>query len=516
MNFIGSASRGTDYPAGSMQMQSLGYGVPADRRTSAAADVLAPPAWELLSLILLVVCYVLVDGLFGADSYETLNVFGPLALAAVLAAGAAHMARVDVKAVWTAIFWFRIATGLYFGLGSTMPYFVNTKSLLYMQVFYDPSAEEIFTLNLIVALSTLTVLASSRIAAKIWKQGRYRATLSFDSNVLPIAGLAFAVIGVTVKYFILLPITLNDTGGDPIPGVIQSMGLLPPVALYMLTVWSLRHRPMLLPVMVAFLALQILTGLIEFNKSEIIQPVLLFFLAFLSRRTSIPRLVVSVACVAFVFTTVVPVVDYGRGVLLQRYRSLSRGSLGERFDILKDHFSGDVIAAGGDDIQGSLVRISYVNVATFAIANYNAGKPGFSLDNGLVVIIPRILWPNKPNVTDVGFEFNALSTENSESSASPGLMAEAYWDLGWFGIPILMVPLGVILLLFGRYAMWILNTGRWGYFPLVLFVMRTGLRVDGFFTIDVIGSVAVLAVLHTVAHGVERLWAALDMKRALS
>jgi hypothetical protein len=217
---------------------------------------------------------------------------------------------------------------------------------------------------------------------------------------------------------------------------------------------------------------------------------------------------------AIVFGASVPVVDYGRNILLPRYQSLMGAPLEERLGILRAFYSGDRLAETGEDIQSSVARICYLYVATFAMANYDAGKPGFSLGNFFAIFIPRFLWPDKPIMTDIGIEFNVLANGSATSASGPGLFAEAYWNFGWFGIPILIVPLGVILLLFGRYAMWILNTGRWAYFPLVLLLMRTGLRVDGFFTVDVFASIPVLIILHTMGYGAERLLSATNIRRA--
>jgi len=48
--------------------------------------------------------------------------------------------------------------------------------------------------------------------------------------------------------------------------------------------------------------------------------------------------------------------------------------------------------------QGSLLRVSFVNVAAFVVAQYDHGLPGDSLRDTLYSFIPRFLWPEKPVV----------------------------------------------------------------------------------------------------------------------
>src|SRR5260221_335879 len=86
---------------------------------------LMAPIWELAGLVLLLVFCLLVDQIFGAQSDDFINVAGPLWLTTILWLGAFRMAWLDAGAIWTALFWFRVATGLYFGVGALVPVLAN-------------------------------------------------------------------------------------------------------------------------------------------------------------------------------------------------------------------------------------------------------------------------------------------------------------------------------------------------------------------------------------------------------
>ena len=41
------------------------------------------------------------------------------------------MGTADSRAIWTPLFWFRVATLIYFGLGNIAPMIMNSASLIY-------------------------------------------------------------------------------------------------------------------------------------------------------------------------------------------------------------------------------------------------------------------------------------------------------------------------------------------------------------------------------------------------
>jgi hypothetical protein len=59
-----------------------------------------------------------------------------------------------------------------------------------------------------------------------------------------------------------------------------------------------------------------------------------------------------------------------------------------------------------------------------------------------IVAIPRFGSPEKPNLNL--FRVNMLAINNPNSLCWPGRYAEAYWNFGWIGIPVLLISLGVI------------------------------------------------------------------------
>jgi hypothetical protein len=477
------------------------------------SDPLAPPIWEITGLAALVCFYGIGDQLFGEPSYRLSNSIGPVWLVGVLGCGAYRMTRVNPNAVLTGLFWFRIATLLYFGIGSLIPSHVNLTTKLYVDVFFRAEPYHLFKLNLIVALSTLAVLSGAAVTARLWVHNRRKAAMAAgDRQLLPI-GMAFAAIGFAIKLLVIIPFQLGAFGEEGLPGIVLTLGLLAQVALYMLTRYAVRYRPALLPVMVVVLLLDILTSVLVLNKSDATISLMMFVLAYLSQRISIGRLAIAAASIVAVFITIVPITDFGRLEAARRYGSFVGGALSERWEVIKQYYSTTSTMPVEEELQSGLARISYVNAGAFAIDRYDAGHPGPSIDNAWVIIIPRLLWPEKPVLTNIGLEFNAMATGNANSASAPGLFADAYWAMGWLGIPVLMLPLGVIFGLLARYSLWVIECGRWMYFPLVLLAMKIGLRVDGFYLTDVLGPLPILVFLHVGIWCIENVLASMIRPR---
>jgi len=125
---------------------------------------------------------------------------------------------------------------------------------------------------------------------------------------------------------------------------------------------------------------------------------------------------------------------------------------------------------------------------------HDAGMTGDSLGYALTVMVPRFIWPNKPEITAIGADLYTAATAQTGSSISPGLFAEAYWNFGWLGVPFLMIPLGIILGLFSQYSLYIGETENWLHLPVVFLGVQIGTRVDGTYVADVIGASGIALV----------------------
>jgi hypothetical protein len=454
---------------------------------------LTTPPWELVWLTLLLAAYLLSDALFGQAGYEFMNHVGPVWLATVLSLGALRMARMDAGSIWTPLFWFRASTAAYYGFGSLVPLFADPARRAYMQAFFRFYSEDMAKANIIFVVAVIVVLLASNAWLSAFGQGRAdpRAHKRGGGAMLA-AGLLFLAVGATVKYVLVLPYAFGITD-FVLPGSVATLGKFTFAAIFLLTAWSRAHARSLLPLMAAFAVLDMLAGAVSFNKSEVLGALIMFLLAFIWPRMTPLRLAVAASLVVLTYVALVPIVNFGRSELFQRYGTLGEAELSERVEILSR-----AIGTAHTDPAASrgMSRLSYTNQATFAVHEYDSLRPGESYVNILAVFVPRVFWPDKPIITQVANDFNAAATGNPNSASSPGLFAEAYWNFGWVGVILVMATLGAILAGLSRYALSVVQAGLWFYFPVVLLAMRIGFRTDGYFVVDVAGATVLAVALH--------------------
>ena len=110
--------------------------------------------------------------------------------------------------------------------------------------------------------------------------------------------------------------------------------------------------------------------------------------------------------------------------------------------------------------------------------------------------IPRIIYPEKPIITDVGRELSYAANGNDNSSSSAGLAAEAYWNGGWLYTISVAIFLALVFGLWTIYSYEVIQRKAWHLFFVVLIGMRMAIRVDGAFVSDIIGPIALVVLAH--------------------
>jgi hypothetical protein len=462
----------------------------------------------LVSLCLLLATYLVGDWLLGTSTVDSLNIVGPVFLTIILGIGALRMVLLDDAAIWTALFWFRVSTGVYFGAGALVPLLARDAVRIYLESFFLFHGEQIAKVNLIVVAACIAVLGAANMFLAIAGDPRRKRTEVEErskwagAEMLSI-GLLFLLIGGVVKYLYTVPSMLGLTS-FVLPGAVSPIGHFTYAALFFLTTWSRAHAKGAFPFILAFVLLEMAIGVLSLSKAEVLTPLLIFLCALVRLKLTLWRLGAVVAALMVCYVSVVPIVNSGRAEHWRRYQSLGGADLKERLEILSLALDNFGSVDESNSVESSLARISYVNQATFAVHLYDSGHAGDTLSQVLLVFIPRLLWPDKPITTQVAVEFNIAATGVPTSASSPGLFAEAYWNFGWAGLILLMVPLGVLLAFLSRYTLDVFHRENWVYFPVVILAMRIGFRTDGYYVPDVVGALVILISLHLVLYLLDR------------
>lgn len=468
-------------------------------------ESIATPAWELVSLTCLVAFYIVVAEFGGETTLWLRLIAGPVVLAGILLAGAVRMILADAAAMWTALFWFRVSAAIYYGIGNLSPYVLPDEFRIYMETFFQFTDADVAQVNVLFAVSVLAVLLAAKGFITFISAIAGAARPSTSTRAMLAVGLLFLAIGAPIKYFLVLPTMLNIMD-FVVPGAVGTFGNFTVPALFFITAYAFEHDRRYVPMAVLLVVLEGSIGLLAMTKQGVMTPLIVFLLALLRTRVTLPRLLAAGAIVVFMFVAIIPIVIDGRIELGNRYGTDFKAGFGERVEVLSRAVTGDLRTISSETSASgiALVRISYVNQASFAMHLYDSGQAGSTLENAYAAFIPRFLWPDKPIMTTIGSDFNMMARGSEASSSSPTLAGEAYWNFGWMGVLIVMGPAGILFAALSRYALDMLHSGRWIFFPAVILGMQIGHRVDGHVVADLFGAPVILIGTHMVLAVVER------------
>lgn len=477
---------------------------PATVSNEVSAEItasLAPSRIELGALALLNTVYLLALT-SGGVILDITNLAGPSFLVLILGSGAARMLRGSINTLWTPLFWVRVSSIAYFGVGSIVPYIVNEQTRMALDAFYSTYPEDVAHFNLVNGFFILTAFTAFRAASLFTVQQSTRPG-TYLFNYVPeacgIGNAAFAGVclgvGMVVRYLILLPHSFGLVVSY-VPAWLANVAQLSLVGYYLGTLEALRQRPILVYPIVALALLDFTTGLLEFSKTSALLPLIMIVIALVQHYRRLWVTGVLLIVVVATFFAIAPVVTYGRTMLGKMNGTVFSGTLDQRLNILQSYSPAAAEIEMNSDLQGGWARLSYVAAGSFVIDQYDAGRPGTTFRNAGFALIPRVLYPNKPNITGVGSELSIAINGNDTSQISAGWPPELYWDGGWTFVFLGALLMGTIFAVLSLYAMTVLHYNSVHLLLAVLMGLRMGTRMDGFVVPDVLGVLPIIIVMH--------------------
>jgi hypothetical protein len=384
------------------------------------------------------------------DATDLLNTWAPISLAACCLGGIAHLVRTSGLWLWSPLASILAAIAVFHGLGPLLHIFGDPAAIAYANQFAMVEGNDLARTNLLNLWSTAALLATFTVCFPLSRklQVRFRKSSLGKSARKAIGLVTWGIIGVALplKYFVVLPYFLGWTDPDfVLPGFVVVLGNLSLLCMFLLLYYAWTYSALLYIPATAILLLEIVTGLICFNKTEVISALGISFLGLYFAKPSKKLAIGAVIFIAGVYLLITPIVSKGR-----LYLESTHSSLSERFEALQSAWTADS-NENPDNVQGWWTRLCYANAQAFCMREHDAGIAGNTFSLILAAAVPRILWADKPIMTP-GFEFNQTVTGNRRSSSAPGVFAEAYWNAGWFGVILTAAYLGILLSVFTRVA----------------------------------------------------------------
>lgn len=509
----------------------------ADSSCSAAmaAGVLQEDKWRLAGRCALANSgiYLLMAALIYAAKPESLGVI--LSAPAVFFAGSllTFALMVQSGAALAPLTWFVLGAGIYFGLGSVAG---GLRVHPYSEQIFGADILYLTQVNLLNACSVLIVvgvaLAFGR-TRRMTRQAQGGALVERDGllqKVFPYV-LALAAAGVFLKFAFfpmadnLLMRSITGKLNLFIPACILLLGLL----------WQRLDWPLKIAALTLFI-LEVLNGLLVLSKYQVIYVMLALVMGQWLIRASWRSMLSTMMGLVLVFAVINPLITLGRAHLAY---DAQKNTLETRMEILRDAcgalLDSDVIfwTAGAGDINERVNlkemskpeqrlraigrRFEVASIQGYLINEYNNGHPGNTLSNFWVTFIPRMFWPQKPVITNLGVELNAKYYNDPTqiySALAPTYSAEAYWNFGPSGVVLVSVLLGLAIGWLTHYSFLAVSGQRPEYFIVAFSVAIWACWVESWLVSSYLGEFVIFVGVLLIARVLLKCHSYLKNKKA--
>lgn len=383
---------------------------------------------------------------------DTINKAAPLYFMIVLIILASKVLSASSQLIWTGALWFPVQSAIFFGFGPLIHVFGNETTRYYISrsPFYADT-NDLFRANMLSTTAITLVLLGFWLHIKL-RRGAWHNTRASRLAAIPALQLALAMIIIagTLKYLIILP---SQWSGNPtiFGGSLVRIVALTDVGFGILAYLSAKGDRTARVVFWSLWPFQLLLCTLSFAKVDIVWAMILPVISSFVARRSRRWLIVGLAVTASAYFLAQPYVHYGRSIVTAETGSIDQAGYERRMEILGAYLleanQVSVAQSGAeDDQQGWWARLSYVSVQAHAIRLYDSGIANPSINQAWMFFIPRLIWPEKPNMSLVGVDFYRLVTGNADGQSSLGISyyGDLYWQYGWWGIFIGAPTIGLL------------------------------------------------------------------------
>ena len=342
------------------------------------------------------------------------------------------------------IAYFLVGTGVFFGFGAFFSV-VDTNSSVYMNT--SQQTIQLPKVNLVNSVSIFIITAIS-LAFCYDRNDEFdddtglKSIVSTMKKGMPII-LVLGYICHSVEWLTFPWVT------DPIMMSVNGFLMLVPLfAIFMGGIcMHLLSRPEKILVL-ALAGLYAFEGLLTFMKITTLMPFLTLGIGlWIGRHYRIGALLTfGVMCVGY-FGVLWFMIPLARGHV---NFDMLNNTVVERVDILSDTVDMVPELHQHMDDYSAFSRLSIAQFSAHFIENYDQGMPGDTLEHAMIVVIPRVLWPEKP-IIDEGRDIDTAWRDYYEdSNLGIGFPAEAYWNNGWAGVIFVSIYMGIMMGWFTR------------------------------------------------------------------
>jgi len=406
-------------------------------------------------------------------------------------------------------FWFCFACLIYYGFGALLLEFGNDVSIkINESYFYVEESLRVF-INFLNVWSIVIILFFVTLLDQL--QWIKSSSINVNPQFMKSIADRYAVIGVSIT---LAQRMLRIFLGDEfiMPGALNNLAIFTHGALLIYTYLLFKKEPKILLRFLLLFLYMLITAVFSFMKQDIIEFGMAVFFGYFLVKPSIKKIITAALIGILLFPALTLVTTFGRIISWENdktsdYISTARTIVPILMDskILKDAIY-DIESMNPDVHEDNAVwrRFSTTSGQAAAVYYSNNGFKGTSFDSIAWILLPRLLFPQKPVVTQ-GDKFTELVTGNPDAGGTgAGYFAEGYWNFGYGGVFFVCITISLLLVIFSQYSLKIMPILALQYFPVLFYGIKIGYRVDDWFVASTFASLPVIGVIFLLCFGLSR------------
>lgn len=423
--------------------------------------------------------------------------------------------------------WFILGSGIYFGLGTM---FGGLRVHHYTEQIFGADNLYLTEVNLLNACSVFIVvgiaLAFGWFKRPVWKiqesalVRQQNATLL--QNIFPF--ILIAAIACTCLKLFFFPVAENLL----MRSIIGKLTLFLPACFLLLgMLWQSLARPLKLVAFILFI-IEISAGILTISKYQVLYTMLAFITGIWISRASWKFMLSTLLGMGLIFAMINPLTTLARAHLaydakntlearIEILKDSSRAILDPKFLFLADNpLIMEVINKPEERARALGRRFEVASIQGYLINEYNSNRPGNTLSNFWVTFIPRMVWPQKPIITNLGLELHMKyynDPNQTNSALAPTFSAEAYWNYGPLGVTLVSILLGLAIGWLTRYSFLAVYGTRPEYFIIAFPAVIWACFVESWLVSSYLGEFLILAVVLLIARLCLKGWIFFKVKK---
>ena len=277
--------------------------------------------------------------------------------------------------------------------------------------------------------STLVRWGALIWAVSTWLSWQFRVHVIVDTSIESAARGMSSLSGLQLDAFLLA-------------GYLQPMGIV--ILAYAYCVY---RKPYILPLLLAAILVEIVFGFVSDSKGQALIGMIIVTVTKLLVDGKLPK--IWLAGAAAVVLLIFPLLQANRIALGLRGTDHARAAQDIVATLTRAFSTEESVSQGRYQAETFFERSSLKNSVTMIVTRTGNGveyQGGHTLSPLLTTFIPRLVWPDKPDVPTgrlVNQQFHV--SEQESTNISPSHLGELYWNFGWPGVLIGMPLIGALL-----------------------------------------------------------------------